>query len=864
VKLYRLLLYCYPKSFRADYGREMDAVFAREARGARGPARIRLWLRALADVLSNAPSAHWDILKQDLRYSMRTIARMPMFSVTVVLVAAIGIGATTTAFSLADHVLVRPLPFREPDRLVKLWQDPGSRGSRLELSPANYEDWKAQGTSFAGMAAFNVFTANVTEHGEPVRLDGTRVTGDLFDVLGTRPAVGRFITRDDDRPGATRTVVLSARLWRVRFGADPNILGRTITLDDSPYVIVGVAPATFEFPIRTVDFWIPFQFGPPNFQDRGDTYLQVIGRLRNGASLDQARAEIRAAAQDIERRYPITNTGIGANLLWLRDEISQQSRMLLIGLVAASVAVLLIACTNLANLFLTRGLSRQRELAVRAALGAGRERLVRQMFTESLVLAGLGGVFGLALGMSVVPFAARLVPTTLPIAETPDVDSRMLMAAAIATLATAIGFGVIPALRIGRHADAAALREGGRTGTGRRTRRLRSALVVSEVTLSMVLIVCAGLLVRALWKVQDVDPGFKSDGVLTLRTALPLPKYTATVRKHQFYDPVLEGVRALPGVSHAAYISFLPMVMRGGIFGVTVDGKPDEPGARTAVSLREVTPGFFDTLGIPIRRGRDISDADRPGSPRVAIVSESFARQQWPTVDPIGRHLSIGRLFRDLVVVGVVGDIRVRGLERASEPQVYISSRQVPDGNIMFYAPKDLVIKSSVAASTLLPAIRQIIARADPQQPISDIQTLGDIVAADTAPRSAQARVLASFAAIAFLLAVLGLHGLLSFNISAQSRDIGVRMALGADKFEILRMVLRYGLALAATGMALGTVLAVAAGRTMQALLAGVSPADAATLVGGVATSLLLALAGSLAPALRAMRVDPIAVIRTE
>jgi len=529
----------------------------------------------------------------------------------------------------------------------------------------------------------------------------------------------------------------------------------------------------------------------------------------------------------------------------------------------AAVCVLLIACANLANLLLARGLARQRELAVRAAMGAGRERLVRQLVTESLVLALVGGALGVLVAAAAVPLLARLVPASLPIAQSPSVDLRVLIFAGLISGLTGIGFGVLPALRACRQADFSALREGTRAGDGRKE-RLRSALVIAEVMASLVLLVSAGLLVRALWRIEATDPGFRTDGVLTLRTALPIPKYNETARRAAFYTQVLSAVRALPGVSSAAYISFLPMTMTGGIWPITVDGKPLEMrrfGSHQA-SLRFVTPGFFATLGIPLRRGRDVRESDSMDAPFVAVVGESFVHRYWPDQDPLGRHFKMA--FHDRMVVGVVGDIRVRGLERNSEPQVYLPYRQVPDGWLAWYPPKDLVIRSATGPGTLLPAVRRIIRSADAEQPVSDVRTMADIVEEQTASRSAQVRVLGAFAAIAFLLAGVGIHGLLSFAVSRRTQEIGVRIALGARPGEIVGMIARQGAVLAGAGVAPGIVLAYAAGRAMEGLLAGVKPGDAVTFASAIGLCMLMTVLGSLVPAVRAVRIDTIAAIRSE
>ncbi len=864
MKLYRALLYLYPASFRAEYGREMDAIFTRRHNHASGiAARLALWAEAALDVLGNAPAIHWDILRQDLRFSMRTVRRAPLFSVTVVLVSAIGIGATTAAFSLADHVLIRPLPFPESERLAKLWENQAFRGyGRMEVSLPNFVEWKKQSSSFERMAAYTTFASNLLTSREPVRVDGAGMIGDLFGVLGVEPAIGRGLREEDGQPSAAPVIVLSDPLWRARFNADPQILGKTLTLDDQVWTIVGVMPSSFEYPDRNTDCWIAFKFPPAIYEQRNNNFLQVIGRLKPGVTVEAARAELTVIVKRLAAQFSDMNPQTAATVLRLRDELSPQTRLMLWGLVGAAAAVLLIACANLANLFLTRALSRQRELAVRAALGAGRHRLVRQMFTEGVLLAAAGGVAGIALAVAAIPSAARLVPNSLPVAETPPLDWRMLVGAAVATLLTAVAFALLPALRSGRDADGAALREGVRTGASRRTERLRSALVVAEVTASVALLICSVLLVRALVKVSETDPGFRADGVLTMRTALPTRKYAATGLRMQFYNRVLSEIRALPGVTGASYISFLPMVMRGGIWPVAVDGQPEDPTTKNTVSLRQVTPGFFSAMGIPVLRGRDVGETDTSNTPLVVVVSESFVRRHWPSVDPIGRRVFVG--FNDRTVVGVVGDIRVRGLERDSEPQVYIAAAQLPDGAMVFYAPKDLVVRSSVPPASLTESIRTIVSRADPQQPISAIRTLSDIVDGETAPRRVQVRVLTTFAVIAFVLACIGLHGVLAFSVSARAREIGVRIALGAERRTILAMVLRRGFVLGLAGVALGGILSAAAGRGMQALLAGISPTDVATFTATGLVSLLMVAAGSLLPALRAARVDPITVIRSE
>jgi predicted permease len=874
MRLYRTLLHLYPRSFRNDYSAELCAVFARRLAEASGPtATAGVWLEAIADILGNAARLHWDLLVQDVRYTFRSLSHSRGFALTAIVVAALGIGATTASFSIADHVLVRALPFPESDRLVRMWQDQAFRGyPRIEFSPANFLDWKKRATSVQGMAAYVTNSVNLIGIGEPERYNGAMVSADLFSILGVQAALGRPLVSADEEPAAARAVVLSDGLWRSKFGADPSVLGRAVVLDDEPFVIVGVMRASFGFPTRTTELWTSFQFTPQAIADRSDTYLDVVARMKPGATLDQVRSEMQLIAAQLAREYPKENAQTGAAVFRLRDQVSRQARTLLVTLVAASLCMLLIACANLANLLVARALTREKELAVRAAIGANRDRLARQMITESAVLAVVGGALGVAIALAAIPLLSKLVPNTMPVAEVPGLDLRMLTVAGLITLCTGLGFGLLPALRIGRTLEAGVLRHGSRAGTRRSTERVRSTLVIVEVMASVVLLVASGLLVRAMWRVQEIDPGFRSTNVLTLRTTLPAPKYGETARRQQFYDRVTGDIESLPGVQRAGYISFLPMTMRGGIWPVILEisglspealrsWSPDPSETRMA-SLRFVTPGFLDALGVPLIRGRAIDATDVATSPRAAVVSASFARQFWPDRDPIGQTFFMA--FETRTVAGVVGDIRVRGLEQDSEPQVYLPATQMPDNSLMGYAPKDLVIRAAVPAASLTASVRGIISRADPQQPVSDVRLLSEVVDAETAPRRAQVAVLLSFAAIAFLLAGIGLHGLLAFAVSSRTREIGLRIALGARRSEILAMVVRRGVVLALIGVALGAGLSLGTGQLLQSLLAGVSATDPQSFAAAIGLVVAMTVLGALLPALRATRVDPVVAMREE
>lgn len=861
--LHRLLLRLYPASFRNEYGPELGRVFERRRRDARGPVGIvALWLGEIADVTMTAAQVHFDVLRQDLRFARRSLSRSRGFAAATIAVTALGVGATTAVFSVADHVLVRPLPYAQPDRLVKIWQSQPNY-SRIEASPANFRDWQRMTTSFTAMGSFTEGqSSSLVGVGEPVKLNGSDVSANTLPILGVPPAMGRLFTADDDSDAAASAIVISDGVWRNTFGADPAIIGRKVSLDNYPTVVIGVMPPSFQFPSRTTDIWRLLRLAPDIYEDRGNQFLRVIARLKPGVSREQARTEMSMVSAQLERAYPKENAKIGATLIDLRDEVNARSRQMLTALMAAAGCVLLIACTNLASLLVARMSSREREMAVRAALGAGRERLVRQLMTESLLLAVIGGCLGVVVAQIVVPLVVTLVPTNLPIGEAPTLDVRMLAIGALVTIATGIGFGVLPAFRLSR--QAAALRDGSRAGTSRRAERIRGLLVVTQVAASVALLVSTGLLLRALWHVQQTDPGFRASGVLTMRTALPSPKYAPQVARVTFYRTVLDEVRALPGVTSAAYTSFLPMSsMRGGIWPAYLLGEPRDNEHGTQVSVRYITPQFFDTMGIPLKLGRGITESDTADTDRVVVVSESYARERFPNASPIGQRIFVAIFER--TIVGVVADIRVRGLERESEPQVYFSYQQQLDGMMTFYIPKDLVVRHKTEDDgALAQSVRRIIARVDPQQPISDVASLATVVQNDTAARSSQVRVLGAFAVLACVLAAIGLHGLLAFIVLARTREIGVRLALGASPRDVWLMVTRRGAILAAIGVIVGVVIAVLAGRSMQSLLTGIEPTDPLALGVSIALVVTLAIASSALPAFKASRIAPTEALRTE
>lgn len=864
MRLYRALLRLYPRSFRAEYGEQIldDLATRRAAAGFVG--RVGLAAETIADTVIAAGRLHTDLLAQDIRYTFRTLRRAPGFAATAILLTAVGTGATTAALAVADHVLLRPLPYRAPDRLVNVWQEDTTVGGHNVLSPANYLDLIASTTAFEKVAAYTPRSANLVGEGAPVRLEGHLATGDLFDVLGRSAAIGRTFTAADAEDSAPDVVVLSYGAWQTYFAGDPATLGRDISLNGIRHTVIGVMPRDFMFPDRRTEFWAPLSLSPaalgPGYDDRTNTFLWTVARLADDVTLVQADAQLDRTAADLARLYPDENESLGILIVGLRGTLTRASRTMVAAVAGAALCLLLIAVTNLAGLILSRGLSRQREMAVRAAIGAGRERLIRQMLTESALIALAGGALGAVLAWAGAPLLARLVPTSLPIAETPAIDWRFAALAAAAALVTALACGVLPARRAAAGASPSALRESSRTGSSRRTERLRGALVVAQVTISVALLVGVGLLAQALWRVQARDPGFDPQGVLTLRTSLPWPKYGPTAPRVAFYDRVLDDIRALPGVDAAGFITGLPMEVGGLIWETTPEGGAAVGPRQLMVGLRFVTPGYFDAMRIPIRDGRDFAAGDTFDAPFVAIVSQSYADRHWPGQSAIGRRVNIA--FFDRLIVGVAGDVRVRGLERESEPQLYLPAPQVPDFGLMASPPKDLVIRASVPPLSLLPAVRGIVARADPEQPIANVALLQDVIDGQLAPRSTQLAVLGAFAAFAAGLAAIGLYGMLAFAVGERMREIGLRMALGATPRMIVGDVLARGLRLAAGGIVVGAALAWIAGRWMESILAGVSPHDVRVFVTAIGFTALLALAGTLLPALRASRVSPLDATR--
>jgi putative ABC transport system permease protein len=807
-------------------------------------------------------------LWQDLRYGARVLRKSPGFTAVAVAALALGIGANTAIFSVVDNVLLRPLGYAEPSRLVALWEEGKTRGFRgqTELAPANYFDLREQARAFERVAAFSPHSLNLTGAGEPERLEGQRVSADLFPLLGVRPARGRWFLPEEDAFGADRAVVFSHSLWVRRFGADPALVGRTVALDGVPHTVVGVMPPHFHFPGRE-EFWVPMAMHPEEAAGRGDHYLRAVGRLREGVSSEAAGDEVRAFAERLARQYPETNGGLGMVVVPLHEEFVGGARPALLILLGAVGLVLLIACANVANLLLARAAARRREVAVRAALGAGRLRLVRQMLTESLLLATLGGAAGLLLAVWSVDLLSALVPPEVAAAGRQPLDARVLLFTLAVSLVTGVVFGLAPALQSSNPRLSEALKEAGRyTGSGAGRGRARGALVVCEVAVALMLVVGAGLLLKGFWRLRAVEPGFRAEGVLTMKVILPAAKYAKPEQRRAFYDETLRRVAALPGVESAAMISFLPLTFRGMYFTFTAEGRPPATAAeRPNAVYRVVSPDYFRAMGVPVLRGRAFAASDTAEAPAVMVVSRAMAERHWPGEDPIGRRLKVGPPDSRnpwATVVGVVGDVRHGALSNELEPEMYAPYAQETRG---FTAPRDLVVRTSAGDPlSLAAAVREAVWSVDKDQPVSGARTLEQVLGESVARQRLYLLLLGAFAGLALVLAAVGVYGVMSYAVAQRTHEIGVRVALGAGRADILRLVVGQGMLLGLAGVGVGLAGAFALTRVMSSLLYGVTATDPAVYASVALLITLVALLACYVPARRAMKVDPMEALRYE
>ncbi|MET0554263.1 MAG: ABC transporter permease [Vicinamibacteria bacterium] len=873
---FRWLVRLLPFDFRADYGRDMESAFReqhREAVAAGGAGA--LWRRTIADVARTAPREHLRQVAQDVRYALRAMARHRAFTAAALSTLALGIGANTAVFSLVWTVLLKPLPYAAPDRLVAVWNRwDGSPAATL--SAPEYLDY-AERTGSLAIAAQAPASVSLGGIGTPERVQAVAVTANLLEVLGTAPALGRNLRADEERSGNGRVALVSDALWRRRFGADPAVVGRTVSVDGEPFEIVGVLPRGFRLPIEfrlanAAEIVVPLELDrAASRARRGGHFLQAVARLAPGADLARARAETSALVADLARTYPEEHDqgNFGVAVQPLGPDLLGPSRPVLAVLAGAVALVLLLTCAHVAGLLLARSEGRRQELAVRAALGADRFRLVRQLLTEAAALALAGAALGLAVAAATVRATAALAPASLPRLEEAALDGPVLAFAAGTALLAALAFGALPALQISRAGVASVLGETARGGAGGRA-FVRRALVASQVAIAVVLLAGAGLLLKSYARLQAMPAGFDPERTLSLRLDVPASRYPGRDEVTAFFARLLDDVRTLPGVTSAGAANGLPLAVSTGDWGFDIEGRP-RAGSRPAGAADwfTVTPGYFETLRIPLVHGRLPASADGRDAPPVIFLNRTAARQLFAGSDAIGQRL---RLTRSTgaeqpwrTVAGVVGDVRHRGLERAPRPEMYLPHAQFLHFSAGVQSRAlSVVVRTETEPLALGPAVRAAVARLDPEVPVAQVRTMGSVVAGSLADRRRDLALLGAFAALALALSAVGLYGLCATTVAQRSREIGVRMALGAARAQVAGLVLGESLRLAQAGLAAGLAVALLAAGALRGMLFEVAPRDAGVLAAVAALLLATSALASLAPALRAARSDPAATLRDE
>jgi len=802
---------------------------------------------------------------QDLRYGFRTLLKNPGFTAIAVIALALGIGANSAIFSVVNTVLLRPLPYQDSDRLVMVWEDATMHGyPRDTPAAANFVDWRTQNHVFEDMGAVADLSANLTGVGDPERIEAARANASVFSVLGLAPRLGRAFSPEEDQDGANKVVILSSRLWQRRFSADPSIVGKQITLNGQSHTVVGVMPPQFQFPSQDVELWVPMAFTAQQAANRGSHYLQVVARLKPGVTVQQAQAEMSTIATRLQQQYPKQNTDLGAVVVPLHEHVVGDIRPALLILLGAVGLVLLIACANVANLLLARAAVRQKEIAVRVAFGASRWRLVRQFLTESVLLSAIGGVVGLLLSIVGIALLTKFIPPNISQVKAITLDARVLGFTLLISLLTGVIFGLVPALQASMFNPNETLKEGGRDSTaGSRGNRIRGFLVIAEVAVSLVLLIGAGLLINSFLRLRSVDPGFKSENLLTMKVVLSPLKYPDLARRSAFYTNLIQRVEALPGVKSAAVTTNLPLYRQGNSTGIEIEGRPlPPPGQEIIIATRVVSPHYLTTMGIPLLKGRQFGPEETEKMPGAVIISESMARRYWPGEDALGKRLTPGRNAGPddwFQIIGVAKDVRQFELNAEPKPQMYLPYVQAD-----FFAPRDLVVKTDVDPIGLAATVRRAVWEIDKDQPVSDIRTMDEIAAESVARQRFSMLLLTIFASVALVLAAVGIYGVMSYSVTQRRSEIGIRMALGAQKSDVLKLTVGQGLKLVLVGVAFGVAGSFALTRLMTSLLFGVGATDPGTFIVISVVLVSVALLANYIPARRATKVDPLAALRYE
>jgi len=807
-----------------------------------------------------------ETLLQDIRYGIRTLLKQPAFTAIAIITIALGIGANTAIFSVVNAVILRPLPYTDADRLMMLWSTTARDGNQEQpFSFADYGDVRTQAKSFSHVAAASpLWNFTLTGGGEPEPVQGLFVSQNLFDMLGAQPAFGRNFLADDDRQGANPVVIISNALWQRRYGGDRNVLGRPLTVSGINATIIGVMPADFHFLEAAAELWAPLSQNQFANSSRNVRLLSVVGRLNSGVTISQAKSELSAIGAQLAGQYPDTNGGFGLRTVPLQEQVTGKVRSALLLLLGAVGLVLLIACANVVNLMLVRSAGRSREIAVRAAVGAGRFRLLRQLLTESITLSLMGGAAGALVATWGVKLLLTVNPIALPRYNKIGVDLNVLLFTLAASVITGIVFGLAPAWQMFRFDLHSVLKEGGRGTVDTKHHRLSNALVTLEIATAFVLLIGAGLLIRSFARLIDVNPGFDTEHILTMQVGLPNASYGQPEKRIAFMQQLEANLKAIPDVASVGIVTRLPLLsaLNNVTTYLSIEGRPMQPSERPEIDFRRASTGYFETMNIPLRSGRLVTEQDVANNTHLVVINEAMAKRFWPGEDPVGRRISTatssGQQTQWQTIVGVVGNVRHLGLDTEPRPELYYHANTSPP-----FGPV-LVIRSKTDPKALISLARAKVRELDGDLPISNVNTMEQLVAQSVAQRRFGMFLLASFAGLALLLAAVGIYGVISYSVAQRTQEIGVRMALGARTSDVLKLIMKNGLVLACVGLAIGLTGAFLLTRLMARLLFEVRPTDALTFAIVSVGLLLVAFLACYLPARRATKVDPLVALRYE